>query len=126
MSSNVGRKKPMEEPTMQDIVSFTIPDPSPGPMQDIVTFTIPDLPPDTKLEIYDRTFEVHSMVLRLHSGFFRKFLAYKKGSSDESNSDSGFRHHFVVKDDGDVWGFQPVEHVGSSLYLPIENCLRPS
>ena len=114
----------MDEHTMQDITSFTIPDPSPDTMRNILTFTVPDLSPDTKLEIYDRTFEVHSMVLRLHSGFFRKFLV-KKGSSDESNSDSGFGHHLVVKDDGDVWGFQPVEHVRNpSLSLPIGNCLR--
>jgi hypothetical protein len=55
------------------------------------------------------------MVLRLYSGFFRKFLADKKVSSDESNSYSGFVHHLIAKDDGDVWGFQPVEHVGSFL-----------
>jgi hypothetical protein len=96
-----------QERTMEELI-----------MQDIVTFTVPDLPPDAKLEIYHRTFEVHSMVLRLYSGFFRKFLANKKVRSDESNSSSGFVHHLVVKDDGDVWGFQPVEQVGSfATYL---------
>jgi hypothetical protein len=92
--------------------------------QETVTFTVPDLSPDTKLEVYHTTFEAHSLALRLHSGFFRKFLVKMVVDTNESHSHSGFIHHLMVKDDGDVWGFQPIQQVGRFLASVKENCLR--
>ncbi|KAH9215140.1 hypothetical protein DL95DRAFT_461401 [Leptodontidium sp. 2 PMI_412] len=39
-----------------------------------IVFSTPGLKPDTRLTVFEQEFQVHSLVLKLHSAFFRKFL----------------------------------------------------
>jgi hypothetical protein len=39
-----------------------------------VVFQSPGLQPDVRLTVFDKEFHVHSVLLKLHSAFFRKFL----------------------------------------------------
>ena len=62
-----------------------------------IIFQSPGLKPDFSLKVFDVSFYVHSVVLKLHSAFFRKFLdATNKAASPSPNgalkleaSDSG-------------------------------------
>jgi hypothetical protein len=51
----------------------------------LITFQSPGLKPDVSLKVFDVEFYVHSIVLKLHSTFFRKFLdAANKGASSST------------------------------------------
>jgi len=39
-----------------------------------IVFHTPGFKPDVRLMVFDREFQVHSVLLKLHSAFFRKFL----------------------------------------------------
>src|SRR6187402_2341564 len=39
-----------------------------------IVFHTPGLKPDVRLMVFDEEFHVHSVLLKLHSAFFRKFL----------------------------------------------------
>ncbi len=65
-------------------------------------FKVPGAQPDTRLVVFKREFHVHSVILRLYSGFFRKFLdsnTEKKAFS--SDIKSSFYYEYVAKDDSD-------------------------
>ncbi|KAG4428514.1 hypothetical protein IFR05_016003 [Cadophora sp. M221] len=88
-----------------------------------VVFTTPDYQPDVHLSVFDQDFHVHSVFLKLHSAFFRKFLdspdkapqvtvANASASGDVSTpvevsriSLAGpppvFKYHWVTEIDGD-------------------------
>ncbi len=51
-----------------------------------IIFQPPGLKPDVSLKVFDVSFYVHSVVLKLHSAFFRKFLdATNKTASPSTN-----------------------------------------
>jgi hypothetical protein len=56
-----------------------------------IIFQSPGLKPDVSLKVFDVEFYVHSIVLKLHSAFFRKFLySANKAASRSTNSAANF------------------------------------
>jgi BTB/POZ domain len=55
--------------------------------------------PDTSLVIFDQEFHVHSMLLKIHSAFFRKFM----DSPDKVNSTTmqDFKYYWVAETEED-------------------------
>ncbi|TVY18351.1 hypothetical protein LARI1_G004430 [Lachnellula arida] len=53
-----------------------------------IVFQSPGLQPDVRLVVFDQEFHVHSVVLKLYSAFFRKFL----DSPDKATAAAGARH----------------------------------
>lgn len=50
-----------------------------------IIFQSPGLKPDVSLKVFDVDFYVHSIVLKLHSAFFRKFLDSANEAASPSN-----------------------------------------
>ncbi len=68
-----------------------------------IVFVSPGGTPDTSLTVFGQEFHAESVVLRLHSGFFRTFLTAKAETST-----SKFKYEYVSKVDKDgTWGLQP-------------------
>jgi hypothetical protein len=74
-------------------------------------FKLPGLSVDTKITVFEREFHVHSLILKLGSGYFRAFL----DSPDKSpaTSSGAFRYEYgtVVDADGMGWGLEAVSKV---------------
>lgn len=83
------------------------------------TFTLSDQKPDVWLNVFGKGFHVHSIVLRLYSAFFRKFL-------DAPNLPSpGMRpypyEYVTVVDEDGIWGLEKVgDHAEERSCLHIE------
>ena len=73
-----------------------------------VTFQSPGLKPDIRLKVFNKEFHAHSMILKLYSAYFRKFL----DSPEKKNygSQTGlFRYDYIsVVDYDGGWGMEPV------------------
>jgi hypothetical protein len=85
-------------------------------------FELPDSQPDTRLVVFKHEFHVHSIVLRLYSGFFREFLDKntEKQTSGGDIKSLSFRYEYVAKDDGDgFWGLQPLRKVRGPHFQSI-------
>jgi hypothetical protein len=69
-----------------------------------VVFSTPGMKPDTRLQVFSRIFHVHSVLLKLHSAFFRTFL----DSPDKVPDINGaFRYDYVSVVDADgTWGLE--------------------
>jgi hypothetical protein len=66
----------------------------------VVKFTSPGLQADVRRKVLNVDFHAHSVLLKLHSSFFRKFL----NSPDEEGSIPGsaeFKYEWVTKIDED-------------------------
>lgn len=76
-----------------------------------IVFSCSDLRPDTRLHVFDKTFHVHSLVLKLYSGYFRRFL----DSADKVSvppSSIVFRCDYVTVIDKDgMWVLEQVTKV---------------
>lgn len=70
-----------------------------------IIFKLPGMKCDTRLLVFDQEFQVHSMILKLHSAFFRKFLdsAEKQNLPPPSTSSfyPSFKYNWVTAVDGD-------------------------
>lgn len=94
-----------------------------------IIFKSPGLDPDVRLKVFEHEFHVHSVVLKLHSNYFRCFLDSpdKLGTSVSSS----FRYNYISMIDPDgTWELESVEKVcrsprysshGSSR-ISIEHC----
>ena len=77
------------------------------------------LKPDTRLTVLRQEFHVHSVILKLHSAFFRKFLDSE--DKEVAPAFSAFRYDYVsVFDTDGTWGLEPAStaHVASFFILP--------
>ncbi len=74
-----------------------------------IVFRFPGLIADARLVVFEQEFHVHSIVLKFHSAFFRKFL---DSAEKNVNLSTPFKYEYttVVDDDG-VWALEPVSHV---------------
>lgn len=68
--------------------------------------------PDMRIQAFDAEFHCHSIILKLYSAFFRKFL----DSPDKKNEAfSGFRYNWVTKVDSDeTWSVVAAESLDVS------------
>lgn len=72
-----------------------------------VVFKSPGLQPDVRLKVFDTDFHVHSVVLKLHSNYFRRFL--DAPDKPEGPASPLFRYEYstVVDEDG-TWALEPL------------------
>ncbi|KAE8442862.1 hypothetical protein EG329_002604 [Mollisiaceae sp. DMI_Dod_QoI] len=57
--------------------------------------------PDTRLTVFDRQFHVHSMVLKLHSGYFNAFFEPKNEEPAPEPAPGQFKYEYITKIDND-------------------------
>lgn len=68
------------------------------------TFTAPGLLTDTTLEVHGRIFHVHSVILKLYSAYFRKFM---DSADKQTNPIFPLRYEYVTVVDADnFWGLE--------------------
>lgn len=86
-------------------------------------FRNPGLVHDTRLKICDQEFHVHSVILKLYSNYFRKFLdSPEKATQAVSQSGSAFKYEYVaVVDEDGIWALEPLASV--CISEPGPTCL---
>lgn len=85
-------------------------------MEDITTFSAPGWKTDVKLVVFHREFHVHSLVLRLYSGFFRKAFDLDDENPDVRKSAGGrWRYEFVILGTGDEIAGRGEEGLGWTM-----------
>ncbi|EPE24748.1 POZ [Glarea lozoyensis ATCC 20868] len=79
-------------------------------LQDVNVIVSPGLQPDVRLKVFDRwQFHVHSVILKLYSAFFRKFLdPSNRDASAGATSFSQFKYEWVTEIDDDGMGWHLV------------------
>jgi hypothetical protein len=81
-----------------------------GPSRPIV-FLSPGLKPDVFLTLFHQEFHVHSVILKLYSNYFRKFLNSPDGFTNIPES-TPFKHHYISEIDEDgTWALVPATNV---------------
>jgi hypothetical protein len=80
---------------------------SPNDTQEPIVFQSPGLKPDVRLTICGQEFHVHSVILKLHSNFFRKFLDSPDKEAAPASSPFKYDHVSVIDADG-ISGLEPV------------------
>ena len=72
----------------------------------LIVFSSPGLTPDVRLTVFGQEFHVHSIILKLQSNFFGKFL--DSGDKAATPPSSLFQYDYVsVSDDDGTWGLEP-------------------
>jgi hypothetical protein len=82
--------------------------PSPLPIESggeqAAVFSSPGMKPDTRLQVFSKVFHVHSILLKLHSAYFRTFLDSLDKTLDLNGA---FRYDYVSVVDADgTWGLE--------------------
>ncbi|CAG8954510.1 hypothetical protein HYFRA_00004423 [Hymenoscyphus fraxineus] len=87
-------------------------------------FRIPGQTPDTLLSVLGQDYHVHSMVLKLHSNYFRRFLDSPDKSGERASQD--FRYHYVtvIDDDEFGWSLESIEKATSAAPAEISRYYR--
>ncbi|KAF4635670.1 hypothetical protein G7Y89_g2430 [Cudoniella acicularis] len=71
-----------------------------------IVFTSPGLKSDTRIFVFKQEFHVHSIVLKLHSAYFRQFLDSPDKTEGPASAVFHYEYSTVVDDDG-IWGLEP-------------------
>ncbi|KAL2070505.1 hypothetical protein VTL71DRAFT_13531 [Oculimacula yallundae] len=75
------------------------------PAEEPIVFKSPGLVPDVRLRVFDTEFHVHSIILKLHSNYFRRFL--DSADKPERPQDAPFRYEYItVIDDDGSWALE--------------------
>lgn len=96
--------------TMSDSLNPPAAKTNPTPL----VFRLPDQQkPDFRFVVFDQEYHVHSMILKLYSNYFRKFLDSPDKSGNASSPSTEFRYDYAtaVDDDG-AWALEPADRVG--------------
>lgn len=75
-----------------------------------VIFETPGLKPGVRLTVFSAAFHCHSVLLKLHSSYFRQFL----DSPDKSDAPASIRlryEYVSVMDKDGTWGLEPADKV---------------
>jgi hypothetical protein len=72
-----------------------------------IVFQSPGLKPDVRLTVCGQEFHVHSVILKLHSNFFRKFLDSPEKEAAPASSPFKYDYASVIDADG-FSGLEPV------------------
>ncbi|RDW69603.1 hypothetical protein BP6252_08623 [Coleophoma cylindrospora] len=94
-----GQKRRRADSTVED-------DTRPPPQ----VFRSPGLVCDTRLTVCDQEFHVHSVILKLYSNYFRKFLdCPERHPPAVAQTGSAFKYDYIaVVDEDNIWGLEPV------------------
>lgn len=73
-----------------------------------IIFTARGHTPDVRLRVFDTEFHVHSVILKLHSNFFYKFLDSPEKDNNGSVSLGSFKYEWntVLCDDDSDWALE--------------------
>ncbi len=83
---------------------------SPKGTREPIVFESPGLKPDVHITMCGQEFQVHSVILKLHSAFFRKFL--DSPDKEAAPASSPFKYDYVSVIDTDGFaGLEPVANV---------------
>ncbi|CAG8962363.1 hypothetical protein HYFRA_00014160 [Hymenoscyphus fraxineus] len=75
-----------------------------------IVFPILGLKPDVHLQVFNQAFHVHSLCLKTHSEFFRKFLDSPEKAGSTSSMNSEFAYNWVTQIDEDgTWSLVSTE-----------------
>jgi hypothetical protein len=93
-----------------------------------VIFKAPGFPSDLRLQVFETMFHVHSVILKLHSEFFFKFLDSPEKMIPGVLIAPGFKYEWVTKvdEDGEGWGLVDARSIEvSRLYdFPLTTTLQ--
>ncbi len=67
----------------------------------------PSVPPDCRITVFKQEYHVHSLILRIHSAFFRRFWDSPEKSTRPSSPQFRYEYVSVIDDDGE-WGLEPL------------------
>jgi hypothetical protein len=81
-----------------------------------VVFALAGYKIDTSFRIFMTEFQVHSVILKLHSKFFRAFLDSADIVAAPSNATFLYQYDTVVDDDGQTWGLEALQKVGLKIF----------
>lgn len=78
-------------------------------------FASPGLKPDVRIQVFDSEFHVHSIILKLHSSYFRKFLDSADKSDASDSASFQYEYSTVIDEDETNMGVaeSKVRYVGS-------------
>lgn len=77
-----------------------------------ITFVSPGLQLDARLLVFDQEYHVHSLVLKLHSAYFRRYLHSAEKDGEAAYAAAQFKYDYVsVIDEDGVWGLEPADKV---------------
>lgn len=79
-------------------------------------FICPGYNPDTRIKVFKKEYHVHSLILKLYSAYFRKFLDSPEKIPALAEAIFKYDYISVVDDDGS-WALDPVSKVVSSSCL---------
>lgn len=82
-----------------------------------VIFALPGYDIDTKLQVFDIEFHVHSVILKLHSKFFRTFLDSLDKVPAPTSACFRYDYDTVVDQDGKSWGLEVASKVSCKIIL---------
>ncbi|TVY83800.1 hypothetical protein LSUE1_G001897 [Lachnellula suecica] len=69
-------------------------------------FLSPSLKPDVRLKVFVEEFHVHSIILKLHSNYFRRFLDSPDKPAGPASASFHYEYTSVVDEDGE-WALEP-------------------
>ena len=87
------------------------------PKQPLI-FKSPGMKPDVYFKVFNQEFQVTSMVLKLHSGFFRTFLDPSGGKLPKSTQPTFKSEWFTKIDDDGTWELSPDHKVCDTCNYP--------
>jgi hypothetical protein len=87
-------------PNSQVVVLNSTRQPEPEKKQPIV-FKRPGMKVDISLEDFRQEYHAHSILLKLHSTFFRSFLDSPDKTNAKKKPAFGFRHEWITRVDAD-------------------------
>lgn len=79
-------------------------------------FIAPGLKPDVRITVFNQQYQVHSVALKYHSAFFRKFLDSPEKQRIPGAREFKYEYVAVVDRDGS-WALEPAEKVCDKLYF---------
>jgi hypothetical protein len=89
-------------------------------LEDVNIFVSPGLQPDVRFKVFGKwEFHVNSVILKLYSAFFRRFLD-PANKEDETPHSSQFKYEWVSEIDEDGTGWHLVSE-SSKVGLPKKN-----
>jgi hypothetical protein len=93
-----------------------------------IIFKVPGLQSDLRLQVFETMFHVHSVILKLHSEFFFKFLDSPEKITPAVLIAQGFKYEWATKvyQDGEGWGLVDARSVEVSKLcdFPSTNALQ--
>ncbi|CZR63411.1 uncharacterized protein PAC_13308 [Phialocephala subalpina] len=91
-----------------------------------ITFVSPGLQLDARLLVFDQEYHVHSLILKLHSAYFRRYLHSAEKDGEAAYAAAQFKYDYVsVIDEDGVWGLEPADKAAPPTEAMIARISQP-